>query len=248
MKTMRLPAPKPALAKRAFTLIELLVVIAIIAILAGMLLPALAKAKDSAQRVKCLGNLKQILLSVHLYVDDWNGIMPYTGWSHDTLKVPNWCYTRYSGSGGNIYNDKVEEGQLWPYHNTKDLYWCPRELPTNNIYFRLRDTKVGSYVMNGSVSAFTSSSPPLSKPFVSYKLALFKADRMLFWEPDERNPDYYDNLTSDPSEGCSKRHSQGIVMGLFGGSTEFIKYEKYWVEERLQPGRFWCNPGSANGT
>src|SRR2546430_9995062 len=107
---------------RAFPLVELLVVIAIIAILAGMLLPALAKAKTKANGIICMSNQKQLQYCWNMYATDNNDKLVLNGTGDQQGWFGGWLPTAQDATNYNLL--KPPYGKLFPYNQTVGIYRC----------------------------------------------------------------------------------------------------------------------------
>ncbi|MBN2506783.1 MAG: prepilin-type N-terminal cleavage/methylation domain-containing protein [Verrucomicrobia bacterium] len=201
--------------RRGFTLIELLVVVAIISILAGMLLPALARAKETAKRIQCLNNLRNLGLAMRLYVDNNDGYFP--------LRTYRPCWT------GRMAAEIIEP----------KILVCPSDGPgtpstrgitdSDPVRYPL-DGAPRSYIINGWNDWVKVNSPTNFENYyrtgnagvpVPESAILYPSDTIVFGEKENESGHFYLDYEDheDVLQLSQNRHNSGGRTSRAGGSN-----------------------------
>jgi prepilin-type N-terminal cleavage/methylation domain-containing protein len=239
--------------RQAFTLVELLVVIGIIAVLISILLPSLAKARESANRTACLSNLRQLTTGWIMYANDNKGRLVWAGTEDRSNILPpandagqiGWVIDVLGDQNANT-EASVRQGTLWKYNPHVNVYRCPSSF--DKLNYR-------SYSINLHFNGEQAYANPVNSPVVT-KLTKAKGAKIVFIEEyDERgaNLGSFFNWRYIGSGGLDATwgdvpaffHVKGTTMSFTDGHAEY----KQWNDRRTFkanriPGPNYSQPGN----
>lgn len=228
-----------AMHNKAFTLIELLVVISIIAILAAILFPVFAQAREKSRQISCASNMKQLELAVLEYVQDNNVELPGANVGQQAAGIdivdehdfrllkhvpnkqvsPGWIeYSQIQGESGN-YIFHPEDGVIYPYTKALELYRCPDDTNATGQLYGYGN----SYSLNGCLVAG-------QKPGEAYlpgkDFATINDPSVIVLFGEVNQQDYHNGLdyglfTLPAGDHLSARHQGFLNVGLLDGHVKF---------------------------
>jgi prepilin-type N-terminal cleavage/methylation domain-containing protein/prepilin-type processing-associated H-X9-DG protein len=192
-----------AFMRRGFTLIELLVVIAIIAILAAILFPVFAKAREKARQTSCLSNMKQLILGVMQYAQDYDERIPQHGTRCNAAGV--------GGDGTGNPDNRCQWDKIEPYVKNTQCRYCP-----SGPGLRYGWNIDGAITPGASLAAFTLPSQTVLMGDTAYTGPFFR------WGTPGRCP----TGQSITNLGCiADRHNEGANFALMDGHAKWYSYQ-----------------------
>ena len=205
-----------------FTLIELLVVTAIIALLAALLLPALARAKQKGQQAACVDNLRQQALALFMYADDNGDILPPTA---------------YNDANGNEVDWPT---LLDPYLKSPKIHLCPNDLVSTNNSYGLNE--LGFVDLTDPGVTTPNCLAGFHTPTVTVMLGdLGTEDDFAAPRPDTfKMTAPGSDLNDDADARPVARHNQRCALGFMDGHAEPMRLDQFYLDQN--PTNRWFTP------
>jgi prepilin-type N-terminal cleavage/methylation domain-containing protein/prepilin-type processing-associated H-X9-DG protein len=207
--------------RRGFTLIELLVVIAIIAVLMGILMPALTMAREHGKRAVCLNSLRQLSMAWIVYADENDDRLVSSEAGGMGGAFPDaWVGVTWASDwnqGGVLPNDQqikgIKDGAMWPYCEDVSLYSCPTGFRGELL----------TYAMMISINGRSVQGSPVYKKRIRIPQP---ADRLVFIDEGLASPDAYavQYNTAQWWDQPVTRHSSGTSFAYADGRAEYHKW------------------------